>query len=98
MDTTITDMAHFAAGYVRGDGLSAAMRRELVRPQLPITTASQFPTLQPELPVAQQHRDLAAGLGVVTFRGPRVQASTRAATTMRSATPWCASSGTNAAW
>jgi CubicO group peptidase (beta-lactamase class C family) len=27
MDTTIADMARFAAGYVRGDGLSAAMRR-----------------------------------------------------------------------
>ncbi|KAG0761214.1 hypothetical protein G6F22_018934 [Rhizopus arrhizus] len=71
MDTTIGDMARFAAGYVRGDGLSASMRRELVRPQLPITTASQFPTLQPELPPAQRHRDLAAGLGVVTFQGPQ---------------------------
>lgn len=54
MDTTIADMARFAAGYVRGDGLSATMRKELVRPQLPITTASQFPTLQPELPKALQ--------------------------------------------
>ena len=71
MDTTINDMAHFAAGYVRGEGLSTAMRRELVRPQLPLTTASQFPTLQPELPAAQQRSDLAAGLGVVTFRGPQ---------------------------
>lgn len=71
MDTTIADMARFAAGYVRGDGLSASMRRELVRPQLPITTASQFPTLQPELPAARQHKGLAAGLGVVTFRGPQ---------------------------
>ncbi len=71
MDTTIADMGHFAAGYVRGEGLSKAMRREVVRPQLPITTASQFPTLQPELPVAQQRRDLAAGLGVVTFTGPQ---------------------------
>lgn len=71
MDTTIADMANFAAGYVRGDGLSAAMRQELVRPQLPITTASQFPTLQPALPVAQRHRELAAALGVVAFRGPQ---------------------------
>ncbi|MDH0171015.1 beta-lactamase family protein [Stenotrophomonas sp. GD04145] len=69
MDTTIADMGNFAAGYVSGQGLSASMRRELVRPQLPITTASQFPTLQPELPVAQRRRNLAAGLGVVTFTG-----------------------------
>ncbi|MDZ5840564.1 serine hydrolase domain-containing protein [Stenotrophomonas maltophilia] len=71
MDTTIADMGNFAAGYVSGQGLSASMRRELVQPQLPITTASQFPTLQPELPVAQRRRNLAAGLGVVTFTGPQ---------------------------
>ncbi len=71
MDTTIADMGNFAAGYVSGQGLSASMRRELVRPQLPITTASQFPTLQPELPVAQRRRNLAAGLGVVAFTGPQ---------------------------
>ncbi|SFR88494.1 CubicO group peptidase, beta-lactamase class C family [Stenotrophomonas maltophilia] len=71
MDTTIADMGNFAAGYVSGQGLSASMRRELVRPQLPITTASQFPTLQPELPVAQRRKNLAAGLGVVTFNGPQ---------------------------
>ncbi len=71
MDTTIADMGNFAAGYVSGQGLSASMRRELVRPQLPITTASQFPTLQPELPVAQRRKNLAAGLGVVTFTGPQ---------------------------
>lgn len=71
MDTTIADMGSFAAGYVSGQGLSASMRRELVRPQLPITSASQFPTLQPELPAAQRRRSLAAGLGVVTFTGPQ---------------------------
>ncbi len=47
------------------------MGQERVRPQLPITTASQFPTLQPALPVAQRHRELAAALGVVAFRGPQ---------------------------
>lgn len=71
MDTTIADMARFAAGYVRGDGLSAAGRAELTRPQLPITTASQFPSLQPELPAAQRRPDLAAGLGVIVFGGPQ---------------------------
>lgn len=71
MDTTIADMARFAAGYVRGEGLSAKARAELVRPQWPITTASQFPTLQDELPPAQRRADLAAGLGVVVFRGPQ---------------------------
>ena len=43
----------------------------MTRPQAPITTASQFPTLQPELPVARRRPDLAAGLGVVVFDGPQ---------------------------
>jgi CubicO group peptidase (beta-lactamase class C family) len=71
MDTTIEDLARFAAGFIRGEGLSVRSRAELVRPQLAITTASQFPTIQPELPPAKRRRDLFAGLGVVTFRGPQ---------------------------
>lgn len=71
MDTTIEDFALFAAAYVRGDGLSAASRAELTRPQLPITTRSQFPTLQPELPVGERRPDLASGLGVLVFSGPQ---------------------------
>ncbi|MEO5629040.1 MAG: serine hydrolase domain-containing protein, partial [Thermomonas sp.] len=71
MDTTITDMAHFVAGYVRGEGLTTQSRAELVKPQLPIRTLSQFPSLQPDLPLDRQRRDLAAGLGVVVFDGPQ---------------------------
>lgn len=71
MDTTIDDFARFAAAFVRGDGLSVEARAELTRPQLPITTRSQFPTLQAELPVEQRRPDLAAGLGVVVFDGPQ---------------------------
>lgn len=71
MDTTISDFAKFAAAYIRGAGLSAASMQELTRPQLPITTASQFPTLQPELPPDRRHAGLAAALGVVAFTGPQ---------------------------
>lgn len=71
MDTTIHDLALFAAALMRGDGLSPAARAELVRPQLPITTAHQFPTLQPELPPAQRRADLQAALGSVAFTGPQ---------------------------
>lgn len=71
MDTTIAGMARFAAAYVSGAGLSPAARRELTRPQLPITTRTQFPSLQPELPPAERRPDLAAGLGVVVFEGPQ---------------------------
>ncbi len=71
MDTTIADFARFAAGYVNGVGLKPASAAELTKPQLAITTASQFPTLQPELPADQRRADLSAGLGVVTFTGPQ---------------------------
>lgn len=71
MDTSIADMARFAAGFMRGEGLSRSARAEMIRPGLPITTASQFPTLQPEAPAAQRWPGLAAGLGVITYSGPQ---------------------------
>jgi len=71
MDTTIADLSKFVAALVRHDGLSAASYAEMVKPQLHIGTAHQFPNFAPELPAAQQRRDLYAGLGVVTFDGPQ---------------------------
>ncbi|RZL36603.1 MAG: class A beta-lactamase-related serine hydrolase [Rubrivivax sp.] len=71
MDTTIADMATMAAAYVNGLGLSPASAAALTSPQLSITTATQFPTLQPELPPEQRRADLAAGLGVIAFNGPQ---------------------------
>ncbi|GAA5082480.1 serine hydrolase domain-containing protein [Lysobacter panacisoli] len=71
MDTTIADFAKFAAAFVRGDGLSRKAHAQMLRANLPITTRSQFPSLQPELPPQERRRDLAAGLGVVVFDGPQ---------------------------
>jgi CubicO group peptidase (beta-lactamase class C family) len=71
MDTTIFDLPKFAAALVRGDGLSAASRAEMTKPQLHITTAHQFPPFLPDLPVREQRKDLSAGLGVVVFDGPQ---------------------------
>ena len=71
MDTTISDFAKFAAALVRGDGLSQASRAEMVKPQLKITTAHQFPNFGPDLPADQQRKDLYAGLGVIVFDGPQ---------------------------
>jgi CubicO group peptidase (beta-lactamase class C family) len=70
LDTSITDMGRLAASYVRGDGLSAAARAELVRSHLPIETRSQFPSFQqsqspPPFP------SIGAGLGVIVFDGPQ---------------------------
>lgn len=71
MDTTISDLAKFIAALVRGDGLSMAARTEMVKPSLPIGTAHQFPNFAPYLPKAEQRPDLAAGLGVIVFEGPK---------------------------
>jgi CubicO group peptidase (beta-lactamase class C family) len=71
MDTTIADMARLAAAVARGDGLSRKARAEMTRDQAPITTASQFPTLQPEAPLERRVPRLAAGLGVIRFEGPQ---------------------------
>lgn len=71
LDTTIADFARFSAAVASGEGLSAKSRAEMTRAQLAITTASQFPSLQPELPPEKRRKDLAAGLGVVVFDGPQ---------------------------
>ena len=70
MNTTIADFAKFTAALVRGDGLSAGARAEIVKPQLHIPTAHQFPLFGADLPVKEQRKDLYAGLGVVVFDGP----------------------------
>jgi len=67
MDTTIADQARLWAGVVRGDGLSPAARAELTRPQLPIRSAHQFPTLRDWTDPRCAEIGLAAGLGLVTF-------------------------------
>ncbi|MGB6974167.1 MAG: serine hydrolase domain-containing protein [Terracidiphilus sp.] len=71
MDTTISDMARFAAALVSGRGLSRASFAAMTGPQVHITTAHQFPILLPELPPSRQRKDLYAGLGVIVFNGPQ---------------------------
>lgn len=74
MDTTITDLARFAAAMARGWGLTKASRAELSRPQLSITTRQQFPSLIAEAAPADRWPGLSAGLGVVSFSGPQGRA------------------------
>jgi CubicO group peptidase (beta-lactamase class C family) len=71
MDTTIDDFARFGAAFMRGEGLRQASRSEMIRPQLPITSAGQFPSMAPEPPPEKRWKNLAAGLGVVAFEGPQ---------------------------
>jgi CubicO group peptidase (beta-lactamase class C family) len=71
MDTSIDDFAKFAAAFMRGEGLSKRSRDEMLKPQLKITSRSQFPSLANDAPAGERWKDLAAGLGVVTFSGPQ---------------------------
>ncbi|HEX8380979.1 MAG TPA: serine hydrolase domain-containing protein, partial [Allosphingosinicella sp.] len=48
MDTNIADFARFAAAFMRGEGLKPSSRAEMLRGQLPITSAAQFPSMAPE--------------------------------------------------
>lgn len=69
MDTTISDMAKLAAGFIRGEGLSPEGRAEMLRPQLPIVSSTQFGGA--DLAPDRRRADLSAGLGVITFTGPQ---------------------------
>jgi CubicO group peptidase (beta-lactamase class C family) len=71
MNTSISDLSKFAAALVSGDGLSLASRAEMTKPSLHITTAGLFPLFQTDLPVSEQRKDLASGLGVTVFDGPQ---------------------------
>lgn len=68
MDTSIEDQAKLWAAIVRGDGLTSASRAEFARPQFPITSVQQFPTLLVAPGGFDTSVGLSAGLGVVTFR------------------------------
>lgn len=70
MDTTITDLANFAAALISGEGLSKAARAELTRPGLAIRSRSQFPTLQGDAPAAERP-DITATVGLIRFTGPQ---------------------------
>lgn len=71
MDTTIADLAKLVAYMARGGGLSKAAAAERVRGTLPITTATQFPTFQPDLPADRRFSGVSAAIGVVAFTGPQ---------------------------
>jgi CubicO group peptidase (beta-lactamase class C family) len=71
MDTTISDLANFAAALVSGQGLSKASRNELLRPGLAIRSRSQFPTLDGDAPAGEQPKGVASSVGLITFTGPQ---------------------------
>jgi len=70
MQTTLADYARFVSAVMRGTGLSATARREMLRPQIRIASAHEFPTLRPETSDANRAIDLSYGLGWGLYRTP----------------------------
>ena len=64
MDTSISDQAILWAAIVRGEGLNPFSRAELIRPQIPIRSPHQFPTITTETTTRNDGIGLAAGLAV----------------------------------
>lgn len=70
MDTTITDVALFLCGVMRGEGMNRATKAEMLRTQIRIRSRAQFPTLnQPEVDAYEGIR-LGYALGWGVFESP----------------------------
>lgn len=70
MDTTVADWGRFMQGVMRGEGISAAAKAEMLKTQIRIRTRAQFPTLtQPEV-ADYDGIQLGYGLGWGTFQTP----------------------------
>jgi len=70
LDTTLDDWSTFLAAAVRGDGLSAKSRAEMVRKQIDIDSPRQFPTLLPEKTDRWKAIGLGYGIGWGVFETP----------------------------
>ncbi|MBI1210877.1 MAG: serine hydrolase [Alphaproteobacteria bacterium] len=71
MDTTVADYAKFLAGLLRGEGLSAKARGELLRPQIAIHSVQQFPTMLTQTTHDNDGIELSYGLGWGVFKTPK---------------------------
>jgi CubicO group peptidase (beta-lactamase class C family) len=70
MYTTLADYTRFLAAVMQGRGLSPASRAEMLAPQIRITSAHQFPTLDPETTTANDAIALSYGLGWGVYTTP----------------------------
>jgi len=74
MDTTLNDYAAFLAGVLRGDGLSATSKQQMLSAQIAIISPQQFPSHWPGETTVNRGIALSAGLGWVVYQSPRGQA------------------------
>ena len=71
MDTTIDDLARWAAWAIARHGLSSRAQEEMLRPQLAIAGAHQFPTLVEGPNPGRDAAQVQAALGWLAFDGPQ---------------------------
>ena len=70
MDTTVDDWSRFLAAVVRGEGLSDQTKSEMIRRQITIHSATQFPTWSDETTHDYDAIRLGYGLGWGVFETP----------------------------
>lgn len=70
METTIADYTRFIAAVMRGDGLSAKTKQEMLAQQINIYSKHQFPSLDTTTTTANQRISLGYGLGWGLFMSP----------------------------
>jgi CubicO group peptidase (beta-lactamase class C family) len=70
MQTTLADYARLVAAVMQGRALRPTMRDEMLRPQIRIDSAHEFPTLSDETTAANRSIDLSYGLGWGLYRTP----------------------------
>ena len=71
MDTSLNDYAAFLAGVLRGEGLSAAARQQMLSAQIAIVSPQQFPSHWPGETQVNAGIALSGGLGWVVYQSPR---------------------------
>jgi CubicO group peptidase (beta-lactamase class C family) len=70
MNTTLPDYAAFLAGVLRGEGLSPALQREMLRVQIAIDSPQQFPSHFGGSTDVNRPIGLGAGLGWISYQSP----------------------------
>ncbi len=70
MDTTLADWSRFLAAVVNGEGLSRGAKAEMIRLQIPIDSAVQFPTFSKAKTDEYKPIRLGYGLGWGVFETP----------------------------
>ncbi|WND02016.1 serine hydrolase domain-containing protein [Temperatibacter marinus] len=70
MQTTLSEWATFLAAVVRGDGLSDRSKKEMIKTQIRIKSARQFPTFSDQTTSKYDSIALGYGLGWGVFKSP----------------------------